>query len=408
MQISLPELFWYEKDASVDIDLPDGWEVTTHPMRGGSAPPLSLAQMAEAIRNPVAGPPLRELARGRKKAVIVFDDMTRPTRVDELGPIVISELLEAGIPEDRISFVCALGTHGALSQIELRRKVGARILERFRVYNHNCYENCVEVGTTARGTHVRINAEVMSADLKVGLGTVTAHAQAGFSGGGKIILPGVAHIDSIAHYHIEVEKQGPTGLGNWDENVMRLNIREAAQMVGLDFKVDVLVNERCVPTHVFAGSFPEAHDRAVDLAKEHYATSPRPQGKDIVISNAFCKPNEMPIALLVGLMGLSGLEGSVVIIANAPEGQVVHYLLGRFGETFGGRQYPISRVPRGLSVIIQAPHFDRTFGDWFHNPEAITWTRSWAETKSLLEQKHGASARVGVIPNGTMAYHRYD
>jgi hypothetical protein len=107
-------------------------------------------------------------------------------------------------------------------------------------------------------------------------------------------------------------------------------------------------------------------------------------------------------------MGLSGLDGSVVIIANAPEGQVVHYLLGRFGESFGGRQYPISRIPRGLSVIIQAPHFDRTFGDWFHNPEAITWTRSWSETKSLLEGKHGASARVGVIPNGTMAYHRYD
>jgi nickel-dependent lactate racemase len=119
----------------------------------------------------------------------------------------------------------------------------------------------------------------MSADLKVGIGCVTAHAQVGFSGGGKIVLPGVSHIDSIAHYHIDVQAQAPetTGLGNFDRNVMRFNIEEAVRMVGLDFKIDVIVNERGATTAVFAGDVIEAHARAVAVAKDHYAIEPRPR-----------------------------------------------------------------------------------------------------------------------------------
>jgi nickel-dependent lactate racemase len=333
--------------------------------------------------------------------------MTRPTRVEQLGPIVVEELLEAGLSEGQISFVCALGTHGALTQHELRRKVGSEILERFRVYNHNCYENCVEVGTTTRGTRLKVNREVMSADLKIGIGCVTAHAQVGFSGGGKIVLPGVSHMDSIAHYHIDVQAQAPrtTGLGRFDENVMRLDIEEAARMAGLDFKIDVLVNERGDTTHVFAGDFEQAHAQAVALAKGHYATVPRPRGMNVVIANAFCKPNEMAIAVLVGALGLQQLKGTVVVIANAPEGQVIHYLLGRFGEDYGGRQYPIAPLFPTIDLIIQTPYPDKTFGDWFSNPEKIVWSKSWAETRRLLEKKHGPGTKVAIVPSGTMAYH---
>jgi nickel-dependent lactate racemase len=406
MRIRLPELLWYEK-ASVEIELPDDWEVETCPMRGARAPALRMEQMADAIRSPLGAPPLRELARGRKRACILFDDMTRPTRIDQLGPIVVRELLEAGFDPKDITFVCALGSHGALSQVELRKKVGSEILERFRVYNHNCYENCVEVGKTTRGTPLKINREVMEADLKIGLGCVTAHAQVGFSGGGKIVLPGVAHIDSIAHYHLDVQRSAPetTGLGRFDENVMRFNIEEAARMAGLDFKVDVLVNELGEATHVIAGDFLEAHAQAVAIAKDHYATEPRPRGKQVMICNAFCKPNEMPIAYLMGILGLEKGSGSVVIIANAPEGQVVHYMVGRFGTGYGGRQYPIAPLMPGVQLIIQAPHFDRTFGDWFSNPEEIAFTRSWSETRALLEKEHGSGTRAAVLPSATMSYY---
>jgi nickel-dependent lactate racemase len=247
----------------------------------------------------------------------------------------------------------------------------------------------------------------MEADLKIGIGCVTAHPQVGFSGGGKIILPGVAHIDSIAHYHLEVPRVAPDtmGLGRFDENVLRFNIEEAARMAGLDFKIDVLVNEVGEATHVVAGELLEAHARAVAIAKDHYATEPRPRQKQVMICNTFCKPNEMSIGCLMGILALDNGIGTVVVIANAPEGQVVHYMVGRFGTGYGGRQYPIAPVIPSIHLIVQAAHFDRTFGDWFSNPEDITFTKSWDQTRALLEQKHGTDTRAAVVPSASMAYY---
>jgi hypothetical protein len=95
----------------------------------------------------------------------------------------------------------------------------------------------------------------------------------------------------------------------------------------------------------------------------------------------------------------------VVIIANAPEGQVVHYLLGRFGQEFGGRQYPVSPIPGSVELIIQTPYGDKAFADWFSNPDVVTYTRDWQETLRLLRPDHGAGTRVGVVPSATMAYY---
>lgn len=405
MRVLLPQLLWYG-NTTLEIDLPDDWDVQVCPMKGADHPALSVGQMARAILDPIDSPPLREIARGKPSAVIVFDDMTRPTRTYELAPIVLKELHAAGMTEEQITFVCALGTHGALTQHELRKKVGASILEKYRVFNHNPYENCVEVGTTALGTRVMINREVMAADVKIGIGCVTAHAQTGFSGGGKLLLPGVAHIDTISHYHLEVAAKAPktTGLAKWDDNILRRNIEEAARMVAMDFKIDVLFNGRGATSAVFAGDLAAVHTRAVAAAQEVYRTEPRPARRELVIANAFAKANEMPIAMGVGRSALENFSGTLVVIANAPEGQVVHYLLGRFGRDHGGRQYPVTAVPDGIDMIIQAPYLDKTFGDWFANPEAITWTRGWEETLALLQRRFGAGTRAAVIPNATMQY----
>lgn len=378
-------------------------------MAGARQPALSVAQITAAVDNPIGTSRLRDLARGRKKAVIVFDDMTRPTRAYEIAPLVIDELTRGGIAESDISFVCALGTHGALTQIDFRKKLGSSLVERFRVYNHNCYENCVEVGTTSRGTRLLVNREVMQADLKVAIGCVTAHAQVGFSGGGKAILPGVAHIDSVANFHIAVEAQdkSSTGLGNFDRNVMRFDCEEAARIAGLDFKIDVVVNQKGETAALFAGDFEQAHAEAVKLARRAYATEPRPRDKDLVIANAFAKPNELAIGYLVGILALKNLSGTVVIIADSPEGQVVHYLLGRFGRNFGGRQYPIARTLPSARLIIQAPHPDRTFADWFANAEEITLTHDWKSTLDALQPQLESRPRVAVIPTATMQYYAY-
>lgn len=409
MRVSLPQLLWYG-NSTLDIDLPDNWDVELCPMKGGDQNPITIEQMETVVQNPIGSPAIRELAKNKKTAVIIFDDMTRPTRTYEIAPIVIKELIEGGISEENITFVCALGTHGALTMNEFRKKLGTEIVEKFRVFNHNIYENCEEVGTTSRGTKLLINREVAMADLKIGIGTVTAHAQVGFCGGGKIILPGVAHIDSITHYHMDVEAMAPktTGLGIFDDNIMRFEIEEAAKLAGLDFLINVVVNGRGATTSIFAGDFMEVHAEAAKMAKEHYDTHPKPKDKDLAISNAFVKANEMTIGLLLGVFALKERSGTIVIIANSPEGQVVHYLMGRFGRNYGGRQFPVAKIPDRINLIIMAPFLDKTFGDWIANPEVITFTKSWDETLDLLKTTHGPGSKVAVYPNATMQYYSRD
>jgi hypothetical protein len=94
----------------------------------------------------------------------------------------------------------------------------------------------------------------------------------------------------------------------------------------------------------------------------------------------------------------------VVVIANSPEGQVVHYLLGRFGNKYGGRQYPVRAIPPSVNIIIMAPYLDKTFGDWLKNPEVITWTKNWDQTLAVLNGRFGPGTRAAVVPNATMQY----
>lgn len=405
MRVEIPQLLWHG-NTTLEIDLPGEWDVEICPMHGAGWPPLTVEQMSAAVNDPIESLPIRDLAGGKKSAVIVFDDMTRPTRAYELAPIVLNQLEKAGLSRENISFVCALGAHGALTPREFKKKLGPEIVENFRVFNHNPYENCVHVGTTSFGTPVMINREVMEADVKIGIGCVTAHAQTGFSGGGKLLVPGVSHIDTISHLHNDVQSRAPetTGPASHENNIMRRNIDEAASMAGMDFKVEVIVNDRGAATAVCAGDMKASHARAVKLAGRACETSPRPENKDLVIANAFAKANEMTVAVRTGAMALSGFRGTLVVIAASPEGQVVHYLLGRFGRNYGGRGHPVSTVAAGLELIIMAPYFDKTFADWFSNPGAVTWTRSWESTLEILKERFPENARAAVLPNATMQY----
>jgi len=112
------------------------------------------------------------------------------------------ELAEAGIRDSNIRFISALGCHGTMNRQDFVRKLGEEVVNRFMVYNHNSFPNaCSYVGTTSRGTRISINTEVFKCDLKIGIGSITPHIQAGFSGGSKIVLPGVASLETNEAFH---------------------------------------------------------------------------------------------------------------------------------------------------------------------------------------------------------------
>ncbi|HUS82740.1 MAG TPA: lactate racemase domain-containing protein [Dehalococcoidia bacterium] len=405
MKLKIPRLMW-DGGGEREIDFPNDWDVHFCPPRGWDRPPMDDAQIRKAFDEPIGTKRIHTLARGKKEVVIIFDDITRPTPVHQLAPYVLEELREAGIGDEQVRFVVASGTHGAHDNKALRAKLGQEILERFFVFQHNPYENCVSVGATRLGTPLSVNREVMSCDFKIGIGSILPHPQAGFGGGGKLILPGVSHIDSIDCFHRTIADSPPStvGMGNWDENPMRQETDDAARLAGLDVAVDALFNGRCQVTDLLVGDPVLAHHEGVQIAKEIYATE-LTKDADVVVTNAHAKAGEAAIAIILGIRSIKPSGGTIVMVIDCPAGQVVHYMLRRFGKEYGGRQYaPRGGLPPQFRLIILNPQPDMTSTDLFVDPASVIWAKDWREVKSRLREFHPDGARVAVYPDGTAQY----
>jgi len=406
---NIPTGKWFE-EKRLEIDFPDEWEVIPCIMNGHEKTPLTQAQIESAIANPIDCRPLHELARGKKQAAIIFDDISRPTPTYKLLPRILFELKEAGLPDTAIRFICATGCHGAHTYMDFVKKLGQDIMDRFPVYNHNVYENCIYTGRTSQGTPLLVNGEVMACDIRIGIGSVISHPQTGFGGGGKIILPGVAGMESIDHYHsleFKARKEGNghlLGMGNYRENPMFKDFTEAAKLAGLDFKIDAILNGKGDICALFSGEPEAEHAKAVEYASHHYVTSPV-KGADIVVVNNYCKVNEAVIGMIIGITLLSDKGGDLVLIMDCPAGQVVHYLIGSFGKSIKGRQFqPINyTIPWIKRAIVLCPQLEHTMRDWIAIPGMI-WVKKWEDALQLLRQDYPSDARVAVVPDGTIQY----
>ena len=409
--IKLPQLAWYGIK-ELELPLPDNWSVKFYNMAGFDRPAMKPEAMKAAIANPIGSPPIRELARVKNEVVIIFDDMTRATRTHEIVPFVLEELAEAGITDDRIQFICALGAHLAWDRTLFARKLGENILARFPVYNHNPFANCTYVGTTSYQTPIYINAEVMQCNLKIGIGAVVPHPNTGFGGGGKIILPGVSAMETIAQFHRaenEYKQKYPDrqdiGYGLFDHNPLRLNIIEATALAGLDIKIDSLLNVWGETTAIFAGALKPAYEAAVAEARTHYLT-PKTSGEEILIANTFVKANEaLMIGLHVPFAATNGREMDIVLIANAPDGQAVHYLLGNFGKTFASEQKLVMKIPPHINhLIIYSEYPDLTGLGYVEKSDKVIYVNRWDDVLRILRQYHPSDAKVAVYPNAEIQY----
>jgi lactate racemase len=405
MKVKVPQLLWYE-NTELDLSFPPSWSVFFCPMKGGEKKRLLPGEMEKAFLNPLGSPPIEDLARGKKEIVILFDDTARPTPVSQIVPFVLRRLEKAGISDEQVRFIAALGAHGAQTAHDFRKKLGEEVLDRFPVYNHHPFDHCTYLGKTSWGTPVSINKEVMACDLKIGIGGIVPHAFSGFGGGGKIVMPGVAHIDSIAYNHGALVRDHPgcVGVGKIEGNIPRLDIEEAARMAGLDVKIDAILNLRGEITGLFVGDPILEHQEGVRLAKDIYATVPA-KGMDIVVVNAYSKPNECAVAPFIGIPSLKESGGDLVIISNEPGGQVVHYLFGEFGKCGEGRlQLPQPLPTKVKRFIIVSPFKDHVGACFFGRGTPILWVRTWQETLDLLEAEWGDKASVAVYPDGTIQY----
>jgi len=406
-KISAPSRLWYENQER-ELTFPDRWKIQNLNSPGFEKRGLYSKQIKEKIDHPIEGMPLEELAQGKKQAVIVFDDMTRPTPVKDVAPHITAALHRAGLKKDQIRFIWALGSHGAYDMINARKKLGEAIVENYAVYNHDPFQNTVRVGRTPTGVELWYNREFMACDLKIGIGCITPHVQVGFGGGAKLILPGVAGIETINQFHNQLSRDpSRAGLGNFDNNILRAECDAAGDAVGLNFKVDCLVNRRGEITSLYAGPFRATHAAGAQEGKEHYGI-PYSTGYDLAVCNAYAKANESAIAFVLGLQALKPKTGVMVLISDAPEGQVPHYVFRAWGTDYGGRQYA-HRTP-GLvqhlmkKLIVMAPFPDRTGLDLICHVDDAVFVKSWPECLAILEKDFPGEAKVAVIQDGTMQY----
>ena len=397
-KIRVPAYEWYG-DNPVELQFPDGWTVHKERMAGHSARPLTSEEVAEKLQHPIGSPMLKELAKGKRRCTIIFDDMTRPTKTWQMLPAILKELHKGGITDDKISFIMATGSHGARMLPDVRKKLGEDIPERFLVFNHNPYENLVDLGETSYGTPVKVNQEVMSCDLKVTVGALMPHFGYGFGGGAKMLLPGVSGTDSIWHNHNITEGTGP---GRVSENLRRLDAEEAAKMAGIDFSVNALINANRDVTDIICGDVVEAHREGAKRGRRHYAT-PTVEDADISIGNGYPMANEGYKAYHIAVE--SAREGGdLVFLVYTPEGCRVHYYNGRFGTDFGGRGWTpdkyIKKPWKMDRIIVVSPHLMKA-DEWYYG-KGSNWVKSWTKALKLLEENHGPEAEVALYPCAAM------
>jgi hypothetical protein len=276
------------------------------------------------------------------------------------------------------------------------------------VYNHNPDEMTQYVGETSHKTPVWINSEVMSCDLKIGIGTVLFHRMTGFSGGGKMICPGVSDIETIRHNHGAVGGFGPgltphrsTGCLKNDDNILRLDMEECAKLAGLDFKIDTVLNLERRPLEVYAGDFVQTQRKAsAGVLRWHSTESPK--GMDVVVANCYMRQNEPQLGMWPAVYYVAE-GGTIVLLANEPDGEVNHWIFGSHGKHVGASLW--SGKPRSIGgaarLILYGENRDRYLEESFGRDAPVIWIKSWDEVVEVLKTVHAGNPKVAVLPDAT-------
>ena len=276
--VVIPSSSWYE-DKDLILKLPSGWDLFFSNIADANS--VGDRVIEEAFASPIGSPRIAKLARCCSNIAIMVDDLTRPTPAFRVMPFIVKELKEAGVSEEDIKIVMATGAHRPQTRRDLVKKLGKSIVESIEVLNHNPYENLAFLGKTSRGTPIYVNKWVVEADLRIGVGGVYPHEGAGFGGGGKIILPGVAGLDTIERNHLIPGQRGVV-----EGNANRADIEEAARMARLDVVVNLVINSRREVAGVFVGDMVKAHREGVKEAVKIYKTLV-PKKFDVAIVNSY-------------------------------------------------------------------------------------------------------------------------
>jgi nickel-dependent lactate racemase len=406
--------------AGLEVELPD--DRVVGPLCVRPAPPLvdAGAAVSEALASPVGGAPLAELARGRQSACILVCDVTRPVPNRVVLPPILYTLQAQGIPRDQTLILVATGLHRPNEGAELEEMLGREIVANYRVENHRgkqLHEHDY-LGTTPNGVPVWLDRRYVRAGLKITTGLIEPHLMAGYSGGRKVICPGIAALETVKVWHGPRFLEDPrAAAGVVAGNPVHEECTRIARMAGCDFIVNVCVDDQRRPTWVGAGDMVAAWEAGVRFV-EGVVRVPVPEACDVVVTCSAGYPLDttwyQAVKGLAGAMPIVRPGGTIVMAAGLREGLGSRDFQGLLAETDDLSVFKKRILGGGYFVMDQwqleelAKVVDRCRVKVVSDGvPADTLRRCFVEPAPSVERavadclaEYGSEARVAVIPQG--------
>ncbi|MDQ3813491.1 MAG: nickel-dependent lactate racemase [Armatimonadota bacterium] len=312
------------------IDIPDDLDVQV--LRLNPLPPLEndAAALEDSLRAPIGCASLDRLARGRESACIVISDVTRPVPNEKILTALLSCLHDSGIHEDKITILVATGLHRPNEGPELEEMIGARIEKKYRVVNHVARDRStqtpigeVPMGLNGHTAHVAINNVYLRSDLRITTGLIEPHLMAGYSGGRKLVCPGIASAETIMQFHSPPMIGHPRAYaGNIEENPVHHMSRAVAGVAGMDFICNVTLSEEREITGVFSGDIDAAHMAGITHVDQQTKVPCEPS--EIVITTSAGYPLDttlyQAVKGMLGAMPAIKQGGTMILAASLSEG----------------------------------------------------------------------------------------
>jgi nickel-dependent lactate racemase len=404
----------------LEVELPDRHLVKCL----GYQPAEPIHDAKDAVRRllaePCGTPPLAELARGRRTACIAICDITRPVPNRLMLEPLLEVLETSGVPREGILILVATGLHRPSTAAEKIEMLGPAITQSYQVADHNGHDRMshTNLGTTPRGVSVWIDSRFVAADLKIAIGLIEPHFMAGFSGGRKLICPGLAALETIKAWHSPAFLEHPRArAGCLEGNPVHEENTRIARMAGCDFIVNVVIDDRRRLLSVVAGDMEAAFHEGVVSARR-VVTDTVSEPVDIVVTSSAGHPLDstfyQSIKGMVSAMPIVKPGGTIILAAALSEGigsrdfqQIYddHPTLDRFmeqivsGEYFRPDQWQLEefvRVHRHAAICMVsdglAPDvLRRMFVDTAESVEAAVATAL---------NRYGPQATIAAIPKG--------
>ena len=298
-----------------EVDIPDTQYSGTLLPRDAEGVQDPSAEVRQALENPIGSKSLKELVSQKNRIVIIASDISRPAPSHILLPPILDELQEAGITDDTVTIVFALGIHRNLTEDEMKKLVGENVYNRIRCINHDV-EQCVRIGVTKKGSPVEVFKEVLDADFLIATGNIEFHFFAGYSGGVKAVAPGVCSRNTVQANHKHSFENDARG-GKFEENPVREDLDEMGRMIGIDFMVNAVLNSQKQVIQVVAGDIFEAHREGM-LSVDKMFRITIEERADIVIVSPGGYPKDIDLyqtnkAIENGILAVR--DGGIIIVA---------------------------------------------------------------------------------------------